>query len=167
VKVKTSFVTNSSSSSFIVAWDKIVKTFDDVKEHLTYTEHARIVLKDILDQEPIVLKQGNFDFDLDPVLKGITNRVIEELMSGTFQEDVSWEEYDRLIKTRMDIQQVNKIFESKRRRGAEQVASEFVKKNIGKVLYFFTYSDEDGGIYSDMEHGDIFGELSNIRISHH
>lgn len=167
LKTKSDFVTNSSSSSFIVAWDKIVETFDDVKKHLTCTDHAKIVLGDILNQEPLVLKEGNFDFDLDPVLKGITNRIVVELKTGTFPEDISWREYDHLVKSGLTTQQASKIVKKERMEKAEQIAINFIKNNIGRVIYFFTYADEDGEISSDMEHGDIFRKLPNICINKH
>lgn len=43
----------------------------------------------------------------------------------------------------------------------------FISENIGKYIYMYTYSDEDGEFYSRMEHGGTFNYLPHLQISHH
>jgi len=176
LKIKTDFVTNSSSSCFIVAWDKEVKTYEDVKKYIRSEVHAKIVYGDILKQQPMILQNNNFDFDMNPVLKSITNRISSEISSGWFdgyrdsldavyeyerRHNCGFTEARKKCKDKIDeVEEYNKNL-------AIDKAKKFIDQNVGKVVYMFSYADEDGALYSEMEHGDIFVQLPHITISHH
>lgn len=55
MKIRHSFVSNSSSSSFIVAFDKPIKTLKDVLEVVPNPQEARRILTQIKEQEPHVM----------------------------------------------------------------------------------------------------------------
>jgi len=46
-------------------------------------------------------------------------------------------------------------------------AETFIKNEDDKYICIFEYSDNDGEFGSAMEHGEIFGKLSHIVVSHH
>ena len=158
MKIKFGFVTNSSSSSFIVAWDKEVKTFEDVKKRMSFatTKQIETVFDDIQNQEPLILISGNFDFDFNSVLKRITNEVSNIVESGYFpgrdntRTQESWDLLDKRNST-----------------AALELTNQFIKEAKGKVIYQFRFSDEDGDFWSDMEHGNLFRNLQHLTISHH
>jgi len=158
MKIKFGFVTNSSSSSFIVAWDKEVKTFEDVKKYMSFatTEQIQAIFNDIQNQEPLILIPGNFDFDFNDVLKRITNEVSNIVESGYFpgrdntRTQESWDLLDKRNST-----------------AALELTNQFIKEAKGKVIYQFRFSDEDGDFWSDMEHGNLFRNLQHLTISHH
>ena len=159
MKTKFGFVTNSSSSSFIVAWDKEVKTFEDVKKHMSFatTDQIKAVFNDIQNQEPSILIPGNFDFDFNEVLKRITNRIHDIIDSGYFPGR------DNTTPPLPDWD----IFNERNRERALKLTNEFLKEAQGKVIYHFHYADEDGDFWSNMEHGNLFRNLQHLTISHH
>jgi hypothetical protein len=46
------------------------------------------------------------------------------------------------------------------------MAKAFIKKNKYKFIFIAEYEDHSS-FEAVMEHGDVFGNLENIRISHH
>ena len=46
-------------------------------------------------------------------------------------------------------------------------AKAFMRDNEGKFIFIVSYSDNDGGDGSTMEHGNVFKNVPHIRISHH
>ena len=159
MKIKFGFVTNSSSSSFIVAWDKEVKTFEDVKKHMSFatTEQIRAIFNDIQNQEPLVLRPGNFEFDFNSVLKRITNEVSDIVESGYFPGR------DNTVPRLQDWD----LLDKRNSMVALELTKQFLTEAQGKVIYRFIYSDEDGDFWSSIEHGNLFRNLQHLTISHH
>jgi len=156
MKIRVGFVSNSSSSNFLVAWPDKIKTFEDVKNYLDYTEHANIILDDALTQEPIQLVLEDW------IIEDMINEMrcyFDILVNPNYQDSiiVDFTEYSN------DREEYTKRYEYSIR----ELAEKFIEENLGKYLYTFNISDDDGNIYSDMEHNDIFAELSYIRISKH
>lgn len=161
MKKRTSFVSNSSSSSFVVAFPKIPKSIKETKDimfpdGLTFVEIydetmdtdsvAETVFRDLQGQEANNFKKacqtvcggwydGRPDYNLD-------------LEYGSEESNQHyWAHYwtcDRLgVKKTMN----------------------FFKKNKGKHILLFSYADDGGQCV--LEHGEIFRNLPHMQISYH
>jgi hypothetical protein len=192
MRIKIDFVTNSSSSSFLVAWPNKIKTLDDVLKFIRIQERASIVYHDAIEQEPIHLQEGNFDYDFDQATKIITEKLADFFTNG-YTETVQCYHLHDEIRRRIQREmfkninnispkdwekledETNKEFISKygmsqqelQHQKAVLLAESFIKGNKGKWLYMFHYGDEDGSLYSALEHDGTFDGLVSIQVSHH
>ena len=57
--------------------------------------------------------------------------------------------------------------EAKQKDNCTVKAIELIKENEGRYAYVFSYGDEDGEFFSELEHHNDWGGLPHIRISHH
>lgn len=168
MKVKEDFVTNSSSSSFIVAFEKILVDFEDVKYLINREAKARQVLKDALSQKPVKI-----DPDSNSLLKSVT----EELANGYCGLDYSKIQREFCEREGIKVNDLYKNvawshafyqeYKAVEDRVCIKAAVEFLNKNEGRYLYIFNYGDEDGEFFSQMEHGFTFERVPHLTVSQH
>src|SRR4030065_787612 len=151
MKIRNGFVSNSSSSSFIVAFSKDIElTKESIKDYLfgeqkfitgnddsiTTDEATDIILKDMINQKP------NDDKNL------------LEACRGNLQGAPSWE----------DFKKKNGEPDWKK---CEEARDEYVTKFLNDLkertksmdLYTFEFSDNDSSYYSILEHGGTFDNV--------
>jgi hypothetical protein len=166
VKIRAGFVSNSSSSSFVVAFPTIPHSVEEIKQLLfadkeiysyefspkdeSYTTQrvSETVASDMMSQSPVT-----YDEIVETIRCGHVNGMPEfDYPSNLSQKDYhKWcEEHDKLC------------YEF-----AKKTADEFIKQNKGKYFYIFHYADEDGSYGSALEHGPLFDKMPCLAISNH
>lgn len=166
MKIRQGFVSNSSSSSFIVAFPKGMEiSSDNVQNYLfagqeaitaydwigTFTakEIAEQVTRDMRAQTPNVDEQ--IAEALGGHLPGAPNFDSFRKRSADGKGyDYDWDAYEKASSAHRAIM-------------AEKIKSEFE----GMDVYTFEYSDNDGNFYCTMEHGGIFDNVPHMRVSNH
>ncbi len=177
MKIRKGFVSNSSSSNFVVIFPKVPKSVGDVKEILfgeahffespwdwdaderpgyTTDEIAVTVWGDIQDQQPS---------QKDAIIDVIDDADAENL--GFDEPQPAWPENYSDPKAMARFADEETIYNEAKAAYLEQWIEEYMAKNENRPIYLFTYADEDGHYFSVLEHGNIFRKLDYIKVSHH
>ena len=173
MKIRRGFVSNSSSSSFVVAFPKKPASVEEMRELLfkdvqSYpspyddfnypaTQIAEIVLQDM--EEPLTDEEA-----------------IEEMIAGWWPYE-KWALYEELSglknidwknpKDRTKYDEAWKRFDDMRRADAKVVIARWKGRYPNWQIFKFSYSDNDGAMSAALEHGGLFELLPHETISHH
>lgn len=163
MKIKSDFVTNSSSSSFIVAFPKRITHYDDVWFYVKGTDKAHQVFKDAQRQKP---------YRVLPTNKGLMKKLITEISYRYYHDhlDELYASMKAIPKEETDNIYDEGYWEFEQNLSiahAKVIAQKFIELVEKGWIYFFNYGDESGSFFSEMEHGDTFKELKHIQISKH
>jgi len=159
MKIRTGFVSNSSSSSFILFFDREIKIINDLKESLgdINTIHERWTgeIEEYSEKKILESILENIDNTDESLIEILSNDNVE--IKG-FDEDLPEYAYEK-----QDwAEQEKKFLEYGRRK------MEFMKKkHQDKFIYTASYSDQDGTFGTFMEHYFNWGNIKVIRISQH
>jgi hypothetical protein len=168
MKIRAGFVSNSSSSSFVVGFNfKPESDYElnymlfgqDAKDNwqnidfhgIRYYTIGNIVWQSLQHQKPMTLRE-----------------IYEEVRWGRFPgHNDGRNPYDYKTEKEKYEEYYHKQ-EIENKRCARKFLRKFFKSVPENMQFFtFTYSDNDGDIFSAMEHGGLFNRFPHIKINHH
>lgn len=179
MKKRTGFVSNSSSSSFIVKFPRIPSSAKEVKkivfgddefiyspwgdEKFETSKAAQIIFNDIKAQKKNDIKRAK---ELASQIHGKDAPKYEDfIIPGTNRED--WNAYNKAC-DEYGERKLEEFFSVKRIRRAK------IKKieghdvtNEGEIFFIFEFSDNNGAFEAVLEHANIFRRLEHIYINQH
>jgi len=170
MKIRNGFVSNSSSSSFVVALPKQPKNVKELKEMLFGDEkYYEYCDGKIFKTERVA--ETVFD-DIQDFIKSNSgskiNYMLESLINGWFNGHPDLEKY----KIEDPQSKSNYIYDWNRyhldcKKIAKKVVQKFKKENKGRFIFVVDYSDNSGDYFCALEHGPLFDDLPHIRTSYH
>ena len=182
MKIRNGFVSNSSSSSFIIAVPMCTSTLGELQDYIFEDKEVfrnpyvwnvdtdthgwpvstitAIVFRDISKQQPKTMEQlvaencGGYTPEYEQADEDARKEagVTEHTMY-----DMEREDHNRLYERSEEL----------RTEYSQDKIQAFMTQNPECFFFVVEYSDSDGELWSAMEHGDLFENIPHIRISHH
>ena len=196
MKIRSGFVSNSSSSSFIIAFDKVPTCSYDVlhamfpddkslREGVSYdclgetdvdsVTAATLVWKQIDGQKPMTKSQisesvgsgffeGRPDYFAHDSAREVGREYALLTKKSIYDKDVDpeWKK-----KHEAALKADRSAYEKERKAALVSLIDREYPKFKGKKCFEVSFSDNDGDVFTAMENGDAFRNISFIRISHH
>jgi len=163
MKIRIGFVSNSSSSSFIVAF---AKTPEDIQE-------LNSMLFDNSQKEFPCDIDGDYFPNRYPVYS-VAETVFESMKEPISDEEAieicrsGWiDGMPSLDTSNKDFNATHRAWMAKLDEFARKAFDKFRKQNKKASLFVFEYSDNEGEYESTLEHGDLFRKLPHLTVSHH
>ena len=166
MKTRQGFVSNSSSSSFIIGFDKRPKNAAELQKVMFPEGGSQTVQMYDSPHYPADQVAATVFNDITGKRKLTKEQILEELESGYFK---GMPEYPSKIWS-LDgkaYEDAMTKYKSKCREAAEKIFNDLMTNNGDKVFLRVEYSDNDGQYYCTLEHGDIFRNITHIQVSHH
>lgn len=164
MKIRNGFVSNSSSSSFVVCFKKVPKTADELRTMLFGKEHRYNSPYEEKFWPTTEVAELVFSQMTKPLK---TKEIEEELSNGWLPGMPSLRDFEKKEKDGKTWSYDWDGYNKAHKEFAHSCWERFSKK-VGKgTFYVFSYSDNDGDFQSALEHGDLFKSLPHICISHH
>jgi hypothetical protein len=176
MKIRSGFVSNSSSSSFLVIFPREPKSAEDVRTMLF--DEIQTLYGEYDEFYPVSQVAETVWSDICNQKKNDIKTAKEELGYGGCYDSPNYSDFDHI----KDWKERSAAYDSVNEIYADKKMKEFFNPNFRKLklkkinneaivdpgtLYIFQYSDNDGSYGAALEHGSLFNKLKYIRISKH
>lgn len=164
MKTREGFVSNSSSSSFILAMPRRPDSVEELRfllfgkhdefthpyDEVTYP--AQQVAEAVFQQ---LMTQGNLLDDVGVMTEVISGGSYDGMRISAKKftlpnGDTDWNAYEEAISQK-----------------AREIAKKFMAKNENMKFFVVTFGDKNGPFEAALEHGDTFKAIPHLTISHH
>ncbi len=168
MKIRNGFVSNSSSSSFVVAFDREIKNDAESVAYLKEilygdTESDRywgdIISTNVLCE--IIARDLKPDSRVSESRKSGFDEILKVYAESGY--DAALVLYDAKIESSQEYEWDASYIEPEERLEIKQ----FISDNPRKFIYRCEFSDNDGNFYSHLEHGGTFSTVPHKSFSHH
>jgi len=162
MKTRSGFVSNSSSSSFIIALPHMP---EDVKElqNWLFFEDTEVFVGPYEGDWPVAVVTERVFNDLKD-LKALTKKqMIDSLCDGWFDTMFKIDEFYEGADHRLNLKKWDKY----KREEATEIVNQFIKSHSKMKFFIVNYEDGNGAFESALEHGDLFERVPHLVISHH
>jgi hypothetical protein len=170
MKKRNGFVSNSSSSSFIIGFETKPKSKEELQQ-LLFGERKEY-------HDPYSIKFYSTDDVASTIWNRLKNKtlatkedILEELERGYPCVESWFEDYLEVKRPEFKTSEGENIdiawekWEQENKKYCEQFMPRFF--NNDKEYYILEFSDNEGNIDSAIEHGDAFDRLHPFQVSHH
>lgn len=165
MKFRNGFVSNSSSSSFIVAFPRIPLNEESVREMMFDSDDRKEITLEYYDHVMTIEQIASRVFS--DIQDSSIIPINEEAIYSAFEEDYAIDYFDDYQRATTDEER-NKIREDADKQNeieSKKNAKKFLEDTKGQFVYEFEYHDDSNEAL--LEHGDIFRNLPHIQISNH
>lgn len=166
MKTRTGFVSNSSSSSFILIFDKDPSSIDNLTEMLGECNNYDDYYGETTTEEVI----NRVHCDVMSKMPASIPELMDELGSN-----LSWDIYKQMesrrhefidpITGKLDTDRYYEALEAEEAKQLAPMIEKFKRENADKFVYILEY--DDCGSDAFLESGSAFSNVKNIRVSHH
>jgi len=166
MKIRMGWVSNSSSSSFVVSFHTNPKTAAEVREQMFGKQKYHDGHDTMAIAEDVFRQMQNGTAKKEDVFRSIHGGYFSPYkgLPGYFD---TWEITRGLEYGSVAYQEAQAKGDDFNNKHANAIVEKFMKENDGRTLYVFSYADEDGEWGSMMEHSGIFDNLPHIQTSYH